>query len=178
MQEQFPSISEEKILDKILILENERKLVFSQEQLSPTNPADYPKIGHAIWYWITLATALAAVISAFTIPENAYPIVIVRYVLGSIFILWLPGYTLIRALFPARLPIKSADKDMDIIERIAISIGMSLAVVSLTALLLNYTPWGIRLTPVTISLTALTLTFATAAVLRERRSSRKSASQT
>jgi uncharacterized membrane protein len=51
---------------------------------------------------------------------------------------------------------------------------MSLALVPLVGLLLNYTPWGIRLTPITLSLTALTLTFATAAVIREYQSTSKS----
>ena len=45
---------------------------------------------------------------------------------------------------------------------------MSLALVPLTGLLLNYTPWGIRLTPITISLLALTLTLATIAFYREK----------
>jgi len=82
-----------------------------------------------------------------------------QYIIGSIFVLWLPGYTFIKALFPA--------KELDNIERIALSIGMSLALVTITGLLLSYTPWGIRVTPVTLSLLALTITFATAAVVRE-----------
>jgi len=58
-------------------------------------------------------------------------------------------------------------RKLDNIERIALSIGMSLALVPLVGLLLNYTPWGIRLTPITISLLALTLTLSTAAIIRE-----------
>jgi uncharacterized membrane protein len=67
---------------------------------------------------------------------------------------------LIKALFPSK-------KEMDTIERAALSIGLSLAIVPIVGLLLNYTPWGIRLTPITLSLLALTLTFATAALIRE-----------
>jgi uncharacterized membrane protein len=44
---------------------------------------------------------------------------------------------------------------------------MSIALVPIVGLILNYTPWGIRLTPITISLLALTLVFATMAVVRE-----------
>jgi uncharacterized membrane protein len=69
----------------------------------------------------------------FTVPEDAYPIVYLRYILGSIFILWLPGYTFIKALFP--------EKELDSIERIALSIGMSIALVPIIGLLLNYTPF-------------------------------------
>jgi Predicted membrane protein len=76
---------------------------------------------------------------------------------GSIFrvifalpsILFLPGYALIAALFPGR-------EDLDAIERIALSFGLSIAVVPLIGLALNYTPWGIRLEPVVNSLVLLT----------------------
>jgi len=71
----------------------------------------------------------------------------------------------IKALFPT--------KELDNIERATLSIGMSLALVPITGLLLNYTPWGIRATPVTLSLLALTTTFATAAVTREFHLTRK-----
>ena len=47
------------------------------------------------------------------------------------------------------------------------SIGLSLALVPLAGLLLNYSPWGIRVVPVTLSLLALTLVFAVAAVMRD-----------
>jgi uncharacterized membrane protein len=89
-------------------------------------------------------------------------------VLGAVFVLWLPGYAFIKALFPEQLPVKTSDKDLDTIERIALSVGMSLALVPMVGLLLNYTPWGIRLTPIVLSLLALTTIFATAGVIRER----------
>jgi len=57
-------------------------------------------------------------------------------------------------------------KELDNIERLALSVGLSLAVVPLAGLLSNYTPWGIRTAPVTFSLLALTLVFASAAVVR------------
>ena len=121
----------------------------------------------AIWYWTTIAVAIATVITVFVIPENAYPIVYIRYVLGSIFVLWLPGYTFIKALFPTKVPIKTSSESLDTIERVALSSGMSLALVPIVGLLLNYTPWGIRLAPVTLSLLGVSVTFATVAIIRE-----------
>jgi uncharacterized membrane protein len=61
----------------------------------------------------------------------------------------------------------TTEKNLDTIERIALSVGMSIAIVPMVGLLLYYTPWGIQLTPIVLSLSALTATFATAAVLRE-----------
>ena len=121
----------------------------------------------AVWYWTTIAVAIATVITVFVIPENAYPIVYIRYVLGSIFVLWLPGYTFIKALFPTKVPIKTSSESLDTIERVALSSGMSLALVPIVGLLLNYTPWGIRLTPIVLSLLSLTTIFATVAIIRE-----------
>jgi uncharacterized membrane protein len=65
-------------------------------------------------------------------------------------VLFVPGYALIAALFPRK-------EDLDGIERVALSFGLSIAVVPLIGLGLNYTPWGIRLTPVVISLALFTV---------------------
>jgi uncharacterized membrane protein len=70
--------------------------------------------------------------------------------------LFLPGYALIKALFPTTVPIKTTSENLDNIERIALGLGMSLALVPIMGLILNYTPWGIRLTPITSNLLALT----------------------
>ena len=56
---------------------------------------------------------------------------------------------------------------MEPLERLALSIGLSLAVVPLIGLVLNYTPWGIRLTPVSISLAIFTEAMATIALRRK-----------
>jgi len=44
---------------------------------------------------------------------------------------------------------------------------MSIALIMITGLLLNYTPWGIRPTPITLSLLTLTIIFAIVAANRE-----------
>jgi len=63
---------------------------------------------------------------------------------------------------------------MDTVESVVLSFGMSLALVPLVGLILNYTPCGIRLTTITLSLLALTIIFATAAVLRKYQAGRSS----
>mgnify|MGYP001073390751 CR=1 FL=1 len=153
-------IPEKEILNHIIKLQNTGKIRLKKQiPPTPTKLGTYLKTEQAIWYWATITIAIATVATVFMIPEDFYPWVYIRYALGTIFILWLPGYTFIKALFP--------EKNLDNIERIALSLGMSLALVPIVGLLLNYTPWGIRLTPIVISLLALTLTFATAALIRE-----------
>jgi len=72
-----------------------------------------------------------------------------RVVFALPMILFIPGYVLIAALFPRR-------EDLNGIERLALSFGLSIAVVPLIGLVLNYTPWGIRLDPIVVSLVIFT----------------------
>jgi len=83
----------------------------------------------------------------------------VRIVLGSVFVLFLPGYALVAALYPLR-------RSVDTIERLALSFGTSIAVVPLIGLGLNYTTWGIRLTPVMLSVLAFNVTMCAVAAYR------------
>jgi len=165
IQQKYP-IPEKDILERILHLQNQGKIALENQQ-APIAPLlrSYIFSSNASWYWTIIAVAAATTALVFTIPENAIPIVYARYVLGAIFVLFLPGYSLIRALFP--------EKELDNIERAALSMGMSIALVPITGLILNYTPWGIRTTPVTLSLLVLTTIFATAAIIREHQTKTK-----
>ena len=111
-----------------------------------------------VWFYASVAASLMTVLVIYTLPSEL-PLVAVRWVLGSVFVLFLPGYVTVEALFPK-------GRELDGIERFALSVGLSLALVPLVGLLLNYTPWGIRLTPIVISLTILTVGLALVALGR------------
>jgi uncharacterized membrane protein len=83
----------------------------------------------------------------------------IRIILGLPLVLFLPGYSLIAALFPGK-------DDLDAIERIALSFGLSIAITPLLGLALNYTPFGIRLSPVLIVLSVFTVSLAMGAYVR------------
>jgi uncharacterized membrane protein len=68
-----------------------------------------------------------------------------RIIISIPFMIFFPGYSLISTLFPER-------KSIVTIERLALSFGLSIAVVSLIGFGLNYTPFGIRLNPILWSL--------------------------
>jgi len=112
-----------------------------------------------------------------------------RVVFGLPFVLFIPGYAFITALFPeagespqvdeaadgeeAREPIDSQEPatdraGIDGIERVALSFGLSIAIVPLIGLVLNFTPWGIRLVPIMVSVSLFTLA-STAVAARRRR---------
>ncbi|WP_297498810.1 DUF1616 domain-containing protein [Thermococcus sp.] len=84
---------------------------------------------------------------------------LVRKVLGLGFVLFFPGYVFVTALFPNR-------RELDNLERLALSFGLSIAIVPLIGLGLNYTPWGIRLTPILVSLTLFNIAFGMIAIYR------------
>jgi len=172
--QQTRQLPEEEITELLIQLENEDRIRFTEKEArTPASPREYAFSSKAAWYWTTIALALATTITVFTIPEDAYPIVYVRSFLGVIFVLFLPGFTFMKALFPTGALVKTPSENMDTIVRAALSLRMRLALVPIVGLLLNYTPWGIRLTPITLSLLALTMTFATAAVIREHQTKTK-----
>ena len=164
------SVGEREIVESILKLQSQGKITLKEPlNLTSQNLVSYLKTGKASWYWITVTLAATTTFVVFTVPENSFPLAYIRYLLGTIFILWLPGYSVIKALFPVEGANKKSSGNLDSILRTALSVGLSLALVPMVGLLLNYTPWGIRLTPIVLSLFVLTAFFSTVAIAREHR---------
>jgi uncharacterized membrane protein len=90
------------------------------------------------------------------------PVEPVRVALGLLLVLFFPGYVLVSALYPRREQLKCA-------QRIALGLGLSLALVSLLGLALNFTPWGIRLAPIVVTLSRWTLAVAAVAWVQRSR---------
>ena len=85
-----------------------------------------------------------------------------RIALSLPFILFFPGYALLSSLFPRRDSLSGT-------ARIALGVGLSIAVTSLIGLILNYTPFGIRLYPVLVLITLFILVTSGIAWYRQRR---------
>ena len=147
----------------------------------------------------TTLLTLVTLVTVFVPVINETPL---RVLFGLGFVLFLPGYAFIAALFPeagtspavtetvdvegptpesndrpAPVPGTEAAADepdtdpggtdagatpadrsgIDGIERVALSFGLSIAVVPLIGLVLNFTPWGIRLVPVVTAVAGFTL---------------------
>mgnify|MGYP005831098547 CR=1 FL=1 len=110
--------------------------------------------------------AAASVLAVLAIPE-AYPaLAVLRWILGGIFLLFLPGYSLLRALYPER--------EFDVLERIALSVFLSVALTSILGLILNFTPAGVSLLPVLVAVAAFTVICSLIDFLRRIRSLYKS----
>lgn len=111
---------------------------------------------HQIVMAINALTLLLILVINF-LPGNA-----LRIAVGLPFVLFFPGFVLISALFPKK-------QSLNDIERVALSFGLSLAVVPLNGLVLNYLPWGINLNSILYSLTAFVVVTSVVAWLRQRR---------
>lgn len=89
------------------------------------------------------------------------PTSLLRVILGLPLLLFFPGYTLVAAIFPR-------GESLGGIERSAMSFGSSLVVSALVGLVLNYTPFGVRLYPVLISLCLFIFITSAIAAFRRR----------
>jgi uncharacterized membrane protein len=84
-----------------------------------------------------------------------------RTCLGVFLVLFLPGYALTGALFPAK-------NDLEGIERAAISFGLSIAIAPILGLGLNYSTWGIREIPLLIEFSIFIFLMCAVAHYRRR----------
>lgn len=144
--------------------EASRGVIRLEDPDPPATPVEYAlRPEYSLWYWATCtAAALTIITVVLTSWINAAWLMPLRYILGALYTLFIPGYTLVEALYPG-------ERDLAPLERLALSIGLSLAVIPLIGLFLNYTPWGIRLEPVLASITVFTVATATIALYRKHR---------
>jgi len=140
----------ERSLTKVLELVYRGFREGSLELVDPEPPRAFhqylARAGYSMWLYATSAIVLSTVAVALAGGGGLTPL---RWFLGTVSVLFLPGYATVEALYPE-------EGALSPLERVALSIGLSLAVVPLIGLLLNYSPWGIRLGPVLTSLAAYT----------------------
>jgi len=166
--EKKSSLAPEEILKQIVVLEDENKLCFTQKpQPPPVNHRTYIFSMSAAWYWSTMIIAVVTLAMVFLVPNEAYPAIYLRSILGALFTLFLPGYVLLRTLYPSNVPIQTSNGTLDAVERLVLSLGVNLALVPMVGLILNFTPYGLNSTLITGCLFALIAIFATVALFRE-----------
>ena len=155
-----PALSDEEFIQSINELKESGTLELGSAAPKVDSYAAYLRIqDENAWFYLVVLATLATFLAIYVLP-GTYPIVIFRWAVGSAFVLFLPGYVTVQALFPE-------GKDLDKIERFALTVGLSLAITPLIGLVLNYTPWGIRLDPIVAALSMLTLGLGIAGTYRK-----------
>ncbi len=145
-----------KVLDRIEELEIEGKINLKQAEGKGATPVPDSILEYitsfneyyTLEFWVVIGLVVATIPAALFIPAD-HPLVAIRWVLGIIFVLFLSGYALTSALFPT-------GDEIDGIEKIALSFGLSLAVAVFDGLALNFL-WEIRLVPLLVTLSIFTL---------------------
>ncbi|HZK61774.1 MAG TPA: DUF1616 domain-containing protein, partial [Anaerovoracaceae bacterium] len=162
--------TERAVLDVVLKLKDEGRIRLSDSSLSVLSSfSSYLMSSFALWFWVGTAIALLTMVVTLFIGENFYPWSFIRNILGLIFVLWLPGFAFIKAVFPVKTELKSSNNltNLTNVERIALSVIMSLSWIALISLVLNFTPWGINVMSILLSLSSFSLVLLVVAVIRE-----------
>jgi uncharacterized membrane protein len=132
------------------------KKVKIKESMPYSSLMSYARSPLSLWFWASLA-AIGASLALISVTSGAA--LYLRYAFGGALVLFIPGYSLIEALYPK--------PELDGLARLALSIGLSLALVPLVGLVLNYTPLGIRLLPTALSISCLAVLFLIFALVRK-----------
>lgn len=113
---------------------------------------------------VVIVWAIIAVIGALALPDGN----VARIILGIPLMLFIPGYCIVSALWPEgyKEMENGNHKGINPLERVAISFGLSLAIVSLVGLVLNFTPFEITLHSIVVSNFTVIIFFAALAWYR------------
>jgi len=103
-----------------------------------------------------LCSVLLLPLSLFNINEP------LRIILGLPFILFTPGYVFLFCLFP----LNNLNGGLDHVEKIAFSFGLSIALISLIGIGLYYSPFGLQLKPILLSIFCIIVTGGILAIYR------------
>ena len=141
-------LTQEEILPVIRDLEQKKELVLQEPIFEPTDPPkklkDYFFAQNYFAYesWMTLTTIML-VLTLVLVDVRSGFFFYVRYIVVCFFMLVLSGWSLTSAMFP------ELDDNLRFLERVSTAIGLSIVVLVLDGLFLNYT---FRFNPISIAI--------------------------
>lgn len=149
------SISSEDIIDAIKELNNDKKIILLDKVHNSF--MHYLKGYSSISFWLIASAIVFGLASIYFLPNNGIWS-IVRYAVAAIFILLVPGYSLIQLLFPSKI--------IDSAERLVLGVGLSLGILPLVWLTLHYSPWDVTIYSITSLLMATSMSSAIVATYK------------
>ncbi|WP_339106467.1 DUF1616 domain-containing protein [Haloterrigena salinisoli] len=129
-------------------------------------------------YPFDLAVVSVAAILAYGIATAMPDGNALRLLVAFPLVLFLPGYALVSVLFPATersgrealsTRIDRQRRGIDVLERLGLSVALSLAIVPIVGLVLPFTQWGFTTVAMAAALCAVTVVFAQVGVVRRFR---------
>ncbi|WP_137291570.1 DUF1616 domain-containing protein [Natronorubrum halophilum] len=136
------------------------------------------RFGAVRQYPVDLAIVSIGAILAYVIATSFQEGSVLRLFVTFPLALFLPGYALIAVLFPATkrnaegtasTGIETRSRGIGIVERLGLSLALSLAVVPMVAIALPFTPWGFNAISTAAALGVITVVLAQLGVVRRLR---------
>jgi len=115
----------------------------------------------ALWLEIIVLYTVLTMVTVYFVSGDS-PLFVIRYVLGFVFVAFLPGYCLVNILF-------IGVNRIDPVENVVLSVALSFGITGLAGLFLGLSPIGINFTSITVSLSAIVLGLAAVVFVRKSR---------
>src|SRR5579875_145141 len=122
------------ILREIISLQ-ERQMIEISESRTCNTFLEYLMSPNSLWFFAALGTTFVSVSLLFI---DSAPLIYFRYFFGGVLVLFLPGYSLMEALYPKR-------SQLNDLTRYAMIFVLSLALTSLMGLVLGVSTFGLRI---------------------------------
>ena len=115
----------------------------------------------ARWLEIIVLYTVLTMLTVYLVSGNS-PLFVIRYLLGFVFVAFLPGYCLVNILF-------IGVNRIDLVENLVLSVALSFGITGLVGLFLGLSTIGINFTSITVSLSAIVLGLGLVAFVRKKR---------
>ena len=148
----------DEIHDAISRLERRGEVNLSEENANATLARYLVDIEASAPFWISILATAAVMLALFALPDDSQWIV-AKQIIGSVFLFVVPGYATVNALV--------ARNRLSYVERMVLSVGLSLAAVALVGVVLAYGFAGIKLQPLAFSLAIYVVMFAAVGAYRD-----------
>ena len=145
----------DRVIAEIIGLQAAGKIRLS-EQVAYGNLVEYLASPLSLWFW---EPVLATLLSLALLFASSGLALYFRFILGGALVLFLPGYSLVNLIY-------SKKEQLDYLSRITFSFVLSLAIAMLVGLMLSYSPFGITLVAVAVSLAVVNIGLLFLTVLR------------
>ena len=119
------------------------------------------RVKPARWLEIIVLYTVLTMLTVYFVSGNS-PLFVIRYLLGFVFVAFLPGYCLVNILFIGA-------NRIDLVENAVLSVALSFGITGLVGLFLGLSPIGINFTSITVSLSAIVLGLGLVAFVRKNR---------
>ena len=151
------SLSIEEIQNAVRKLEREKKIML----LEPGTKGHFfhyiMRSYNGLLLWLTTAATCLTIALVFLLP-NIEPWSYMRIMTGAVFVLFIPGNALVQLLF--------AHQNMEQTEQMVLSVGLSIALISIIGLMLKYILLALTVESAVISISILSITLSAVANYR------------